>query len=94
MSKRTIKVMYTCKGCGVKERSVIVVERQENESLKDWLDRIAQEVGTDHSLHSLRCENSTIDLAIPMFEDAPSIGFAGKQKLLPETIKRLRKAFE
>jgi hypothetical protein len=70
-------------------RPVTVLERQPGEGIKAWVDRAGEAVGLDHSLISRECRERKCDLKIPLFEDAASIGMAGKEKLSKESMDAL-----
>ena len=72
-----LRVLYSCKGCGVVDRGVIVRHRAEGQDIVKWVQYVAERVGIDHSLESPRCQQRTADIKIPVNEDATAIGVVG-----------------
>lgn len=62
-------VLFSCKGCGLKDKKVVVQARKANEGLSDWMTYVQQTVGRDHQIHSPRCRSGVCDLKIPVGTD-------------------------
>jgi hypothetical protein len=60
----TVEVLYSCCGCGLKNRSVELRERITDERLTDWI-RLAQGVVTaDHAVLRPECTHDAFDLMV------------------------------
>jgi hypothetical protein len=75
--KPTITVLYSCKGCGVKDRPVALEGRESDEDVVEWMKKVQSVVGAEHG--ALHCPSPTFDLKVPMPADADWIGQATKQ---------------
>ncbi len=65
MSK--IDVRYTCDGCGIIDRIVIVTERKPGELIGDWMDHMRHALARDHRAMSPNCLATEIkQVKIPM----------------------------
>jgi hypothetical protein len=70
-----IKVIYTCGTCGVKDREVIVPEREENQDVLKYVNSVAECIGADHASVSPNCRANKIkEVKIPVSKD----GVVGK----------------
>lgn len=69
-----ITVKYTCEACGLKDRDVIVPEREGDEDVVHYVrDVIGACVGEDHARTSPQCQAKTItNLKIPIDTTTPN----------------------
>ncbi len=64
-----ITVLYSCAGCGVVDRCVVVRARGD-EDVVTWVEQTIQVVGADHSRASPSCRAThLVDLKIPVSGD-------------------------
>lgn len=50
-----ITCLYSCEGCGAKNRPVLVRERRPGENMASWMQALRDALSTHHSVHSLGC---------------------------------------
>ena len=63
----TIRVLYSCEGCGLKEVGVDVPARLGDEDVVAWMERTIRLAGNDHRRRSLGCHPKSLqDLKIPI----------------------------
>lgn len=73
-----LQVLYTCHGCGIKDRKVTVRHRMSGEDILRWMKDVQTRVGSDHALQSPNCHKGVADLKIPV-SDTNHIGYAESQ---------------
>ena len=61
----TIRVLYTCRACGLADIGVDVPAR-ELEDVTDWLKTTAQLCGDDHCSRNPACSHLFVDVKIPV----------------------------
>lgn len=61
-----ITIMYSCKGCGLKDAPVEVEERGEDEDIVHWVESLGQPIANNHALVSSDCRARTCDIKIPV----------------------------
>lgn len=72
-----ITVLYSCAGCGIKERALQVPARVgfTADDVVPWMQTVAQCVSDDHRTVSPKCKaTSMTELKIPMPSEAEFIG--------------------
>jgi hypothetical protein len=67
---------YSCFRCGIRRREVQVREREEGESVREWLDVLAAIAGADHAQQSPGCSSQKCDLLVPLASGVET--FVGK----------------
>lgn len=73
-TSNTLKVMFDCHVCGLKDEEVIVPARSPDQPLREWMELVRRDVGRVHALRSLLCESKVCDLKIPMAGESNYIG--------------------
>lgn len=66
----TIRVLYSCPGCGLIKASVEVPARAPGVGLVGWVELVMELVGASHRRRSPACPSGTCDLMIPV-DDGP-----------------------
>jgi hypothetical protein len=61
-----VTLMYTCRGCGARDREVQVRERSNDEDVQQWMRTMIERVSADHATFSRGCSVSTCDIRIPL----------------------------
>jgi hypothetical protein len=68
----TIRVLYSCDGCGIDRASVEIAERAEGEHLGAWMDKLAVGIAIDHAARSPTCRSVVMrEVMIPVQADDP-----------------------
>jgi hypothetical protein len=62
----TIKVRYTCHGCGLVDRVLELEARGDVEPLKSWLDKLSAAIARSHTQASPGCTSHVCDIKIPL----------------------------
>jgi hypothetical protein len=75
-----ISVLYSCRACGLKDRSVIVPERDPAEDVVHYVQSVVGEcVGADHANISPRCTATHLtELKIPVDPENPNAPIGAK----------------
>lgn len=60
-----ITVLYSCHGCGLRDRGVVVMAREPGESLEAWMSLCRAQVASDHWTSMPHCHSRVCDLKIP-----------------------------
>lgn len=61
-----IRCLYSCEGCGAKDRPVLVRERRPGEDLGVWMEALKHALSKDHSDKSLGCTSREMqEIKIP-----------------------------
>lgn len=72
VDRPTTTVKYTCQGCGIYERDVLVPARASlDEPIGPWLSRARQMCENDHKLASPDCLRRTYDMKVMMAGGVP-----------------------
>jgi len=61
-----VKVLYTCKNCGIVDREVPIREREKDEDVIGWMRTVQKELGEDHMRCSSWCQSRLCDIKIPL----------------------------
>lgn len=69
----TIRVLYTCVGCGV-EKAPLHVRARLGEDLMTWMDATMYVVHDDHRDRSPHCQSQHVDLMIPVPPGTERVG--------------------
>ena len=69
----TIRVLYSCHGCGKVDAPVDVLERQPGDTVGSWMLTVQAAIGAHHRAHAPECGSRVCDLKIPM-TGRPTIG--------------------
>ncbi len=51
-----LRVLYTCKGCGIVKRPVTVRHRADGEDIRKWMDEVVRMVAVNHHSASPFCK--------------------------------------
>jgi hypothetical protein len=64
-----IEIQYTCNGCGVRNRPMMVRARDKKHDVLFWMSIVRTLVCDDHRMLSPLCRAQTFDLRVPMQTD-------------------------
>lgn len=63
----TIGVLYSCRTCGLKDVTVQVRAREDNEEVVAWMEACGKVLGADHFLRNPHCRTESLsDIKIPI----------------------------
>ena len=67
--KRTIEIKYSCNQCGIKDKSVQVIAR-DNEDISSWMNSVGYALSRDHDNTSPYCKITKLDeVKIPILNE-------------------------
>lgn len=78
---QTLNCKFSCSKCGADRLGFIVREREPNESLPHWMSKVVGPgVRTAHANHSLLCDNTVLDVWMPVPKRGIPVGMVTDPK--------------